>query len=160
MAEAGLENLKENYEKLRKKYKLPNFQQLNEDFDVERIAEKETDFLLREIRKVMVDKALSYLRFFEYWINPSSAPMFILSLSKTLSSGTMKTIDSLYKELVEVELEVIGIDNIYSEKKEAVFIIKLAKEWKSVKENVADIAKTLKTAWKQKAGKKERSYFG
>lgn len=160
MTELGLDGLKKEYERLQKKYKLPGFQQLNEDFDIERAAEKETELLLREIRKHVVDKVLSYLRFFEFWANPSSAPLFILSLAKTLSPDTKKAIDSLYKKLVEIELDVIEIDNTYSEKKEAEFIIRLTREWRPIKEDVSEIVRALKAGWKQKAEKKEKSYCG
>ena len=46
----GLEQLKKDYEVIRKKYNLPGFKELNEDFYIEEIAESETDILLRKIR--------------------------------------------------------------------------------------------------------------
>ena len=49
--ESCLEELKKKYEKLQKQYSLPSFEKLNEEFDIEKIAENETDFLLREVRK-------------------------------------------------------------------------------------------------------------
>ena len=82
--ESSLEKLKKDYEKLQKKYKLPSFQQLNEEFEIERIAEHETDILLREIRKAITEKAVAFLRFLEFLINFSAAPFFLLSVIKHL----------------------------------------------------------------------------
>ena len=61
MAEKSLAEFKKEYEKLQKKYKLPVFDDLNRDFEIERVYERETDFPMREIRKVMMDKVLGYL---------------------------------------------------------------------------------------------------
>lgn len=55
--------LKKQYEPLRKKYKLPSFDELNKEFEIEKIQEKETDFILREIRKGMGEKVGAFLRF-------------------------------------------------------------------------------------------------
>ena len=41
--ESQLNEVKKNYEKFQKKYNLPSFKNLNEDFQIEKIAENETD---------------------------------------------------------------------------------------------------------------------
>ena len=41
-----LEKLKADYKIFQAKYSLPNFDELNEDFQIEKISESETDFIL------------------------------------------------------------------------------------------------------------------
>ena len=60
-----LEKLKTDYKVFQEKYSLPNFDELNEDFQIEKISESETDFILREVRKYVTDKFFNYLRFIE-----------------------------------------------------------------------------------------------
>jgi hypothetical protein len=155
-----LENLKKEYSELEKKYKLPTFRELNEEFDIEKVQELETDTLLREIRKVIMDKAIAYLRFIETLLNPSQAPMFFFNLLKGMDSNDKKILEDLYGRLGKIEIEVIGVDNDYSEKSEADFIKHIFSEWKIIKENMKIISKSLHNSWDKKTERKEKSYLG
>lgn len=160
MAESKLEKLKKDYVKLAEKYKLPRYQQLNEEFDIEKVQELETDTLLREIRKVIMDKVIAYLRFIELLLNPSNAPMFFFALLKGLESADKKILEDTYSKLGKMEVEVVDVDNDYSEKSEAEFIKKIYKEWQEIKENMREVSKALKKGWEKKSEKKEKSYLG
>ena len=83
--ELNLDRLKENYKEIQEKYNLPSFDALNADFGIEKLSEVETDFLIREIAKVMVEKFSNYLRFVEFIINPVNTPIFIFSIIKVKS---------------------------------------------------------------------------
>jgi len=88
--ENNLENLKEDYKEIQKKYDLPEFERLNEDFQIEKLAEIETDFLVREIRKFMADKFMNYLRFIESILNPVNVQMFVFSIIKSIGEEEKK----------------------------------------------------------------------
>ena len=152
--------MKKEYEKLREKYKLPEYKILNEEFDVEKVAENETETLLREIRKLIMEKVIAYLRFIELLLNPTNAPMFFFALLKGLEASDKKILDNLYTKLGRIEIEVIDIDNDYSEKNEAEFIKKIFKEWQEVKEEMRTVSKALQQGWDKKSEKKEKSYVG
>lgn len=155
-----LELLKKDYSILEQKYKLPSFRELNEEFDIEKVQELETDTLLREIRKVIMDKVIAYLRFIEMLLNPSQAPMFFFALLKGLDGVDRKLLEEMYANLGRLEIEVVGVDNDYSEKTEAEFILHVFKEWKEIKEAMKKISKSLKLSWDKKSEKKEKSYLG
>jgi len=156
----GLEELKENYKKLQEKYPLPNFKDLNENFDINKLSEIETDTLLRDIRKAVMDKILAYLRFVELLLNPSEGSLFFFSLVKGLGSDDKKTAEGIFNELGEIEIEAISLDNIYSEKKEAEFIKEIHKKWQEIKEKVESLSDSLKKGWKRKINQREKSYLG
>lgn len=160
MTESKLEILKKDYKKLAEKYKLPSYQQLNEEFDIEKVQEQETDTLLREIRKVIMDKAIAYLRFIELLLNPSNAPMFFFAILKGVEASDKKILENLYSKLGKIEIEVIDIDNDYSEKGEAEFIRHIFQEWQEVKQDMRQVSKALKRGWERKSEKKEKSYLG
>jgi len=155
-----IDNIKKEYSKFEKKYKLPSFQSLNYDFDVEKIAEKETELVLREMRKVIMDKVIAYLRFIEMLINPSNAPMFFIALAKYFTTEDKKTLESLYSKLGEFELNVIEIDNEYNEKEEAEFINNLYKDWQKIKKDMKKIVEALRRGWRTKSRKNEKGYLG
>ena len=64
----SLDDLKKAYERLRQKYKLPLFGEMNNDFEIEKLQERETETLSREIRRAMMDKNVAYLKFTEILI--------------------------------------------------------------------------------------------
>ena len=141
----NLGELKKEYEKLRVKYNLPDFNDLNKLFDIEEIG-FETDFLLRKIRRVVSEKALGYSKFVEIILNPSK--------DREILSG-------LYEELGNFEVEIIALDLDYSEKKEADFINKLFKIFnESVREKLLDVVKKLSNGTGDKKADIGGSYFG
>lgn len=158
--ESELEELKNNYKKLQERYKLPLFKGLNEDFDIEKIAEHETDCLLREVRKIVMDKVIAYLRFIEMLINPSNAPIFFLALVKGLTSQDKRVLERMYEKLGSFEIDAIELDARYDEKEEVDFIKKICKEWKSISEDMIKLTEILRRNWNQKSSKNERDYFG
>jgi len=156
--EFGLEKLKKDYARLQKKYKLPPFKILNEEFEIERASERETETLLREIRKAMTEKAITVLRFLEMMLNPANAPLFMFSVIKKLSPGNRRLMEEIYSKLSDFEISAIKLDLSYDEKKEASFIKEGTKKWLEMKDNLERLGDALETAWREseeEAGKKE-----
>jgi len=158
MEKTSLEKLKKQYVPLQKKYKLPSFLELNKEFDIEKIQEHETDFLLREIRRTMGEKMSAFLRFFETILNPVMAPVFILTSLKNLNAYDKDLIEKKYKVLVSLELRSIGLDIENNEKKEAAFIQETLKKWKEMKQEIQQIIDDLTKI--QAHSEKKGSYFG
>lgn len=158
--ESALEELKEDYGEFRDRYKLPEFRKLNEDFDVEKVAQHETDFVIREIRRQMMEKIIAYLRFTEMLLNPSNAPIFFFAAIKGLTSSDKKLLEKVYEKLGEYEIEVVALDSRYDEKREAEFIKRLSSEWEEIGEDMIELAEILKKNWKQKSGNYDRGYCG
>ncbi len=154
-----LEQLKKDYKEIEKKHKLPSFEELNEDFDIEKI-EDESDFLLREVRKKIAEKVVSYLRFVELLLNPSNAPIFFFALVKGLNINDKRLIEGIYKKLVAYEIEVIGLDNLYNEEKEIKFILDVYEDWGKIKRNLDELVEKLKKCWDKKSERIDKDYFG
>lgn len=160
MMEYGLDELKREYMLLEKKYNLPNFQFLNEEFDIEKLQERKTELLLKGIRGIILEKATAYLKFVEMFMNPSNAPMFFLSLMKNMSNDSRKIVDELYLSLGKFEIKSISLDNNYNEEKEAKFIKDFLKDWEKIKDNFNIIIEDLESSWEKKAEKKDKGYLG
>jgi hypothetical protein len=159
--ENNLLDLKDKYLFFKKKYDLPEFDKLNEDFYIEKICENETDFILREIRKFIADRTSNYLRFIENLLNPSSASIFIFSFCKTLSMDDKKEIEEIYKKFIKLELDLMETDIVYSEQKEADFIKKSFNEWSDFKIKWKKILEKVKSNWDNKSEiRNNKGYFG
>jgi len=156
----SLENLKNEYEKIKKEHKLPEFKELNINFDIDKLAERECDLLIREVRRAMIDRILVYLRFVETLMNPAGAPMFFMILTKHIDSKDKEILREMYDELGKLEIEALGIDNNYDEKKEADFILKIVKKWKKIKDNMGEISDNLREYWDKAVEKEGKDYLG
>lgn len=155
-----LSEVKKQYEPLKKKYKLPEFLKLNEEFEIEKIQEKETDFLLREIRRAMSDKIAAFLKFLELFLNPQFAPLFILASLKNFTPKEKDSIEKIYKELANIEFFSIDLDINYNEDKEARFIRETFKKWQELKPQLQEISEVILQLQKKSSEKKDKSYFG
>ena len=155
-----LEKLKENYSVLQKKHNLPKFKELNEDFHIEKIAEVETDYLLREVRKFMADKFSNYIRFIEALLNPVNVPMFVFSITKSIGVKEKEKLSEIYKKLAKMEVRVIEIDIKFSEEKEAEFIKESYKIWQEIKKDMLEFIGVVKKGWNNKIEKNSKGYFG
>jgi hypothetical protein len=155
-----LEKLKADYKVFQEKYSLPNFNELNEDFQIEKIAEFETDFILREVRKYVTDKFFNYLRFIESLINPSNSPMFVFAIAKTLGVAEKEKLAEIYKKITKIEIDFIDLDLNYSEEKEADSIKNYSKLWKEVKKEISGIIEVMKKNLDNKTEDNGKGYFG
>lgn len=158
--ESKLEKLKENYKKIQQLHNLPDFEKLNSEFSIEKLAEIETDFLIREVTKIMAEKFSNYLRFVELVLNPSNSPMFIFSIIKTMGENEKKKFSEIYKELARIELDLIELDVDFNEKKEADFINNSYKTWINMKKDFFDIISGIKSNWNNKSENNKNGYFG
>ena len=157
--ESKLAKLKKEYKKFQEKYDLPSFNELNENFAVEKAAEVETDFTIREIRKQISEKAYNYLRFVEMLINPTSAPMSIMTLVKAFGVEEKTKLTEIYKKLMRNELQLVSVDVEYSEKKEADFIKNTNKIWKEIQKDFMEVIKAVEKNWEGKTPINNRKYF-
>lgn len=155
-----LENLKDAYKVIQKKYKLPSFRDMNEDFHIEKIAESETELIISEVRKFVADKLANYMRFVENLLNPVNVPMFIFSFVKALDTHDKKTLEEIYKGLLKMELSFIELDLEFKEEKEANFIIDSFKFWQDIKQEMLNIMNRIRMKWDEKGENSNKGYFG
>ncbi len=153
-----LTNLKEIYSKLESKHKLPSFKELNESFEVDKI-ERESDTMLRVIRKTMMEKIVNSLGFLEMLLNPMQIPRMYMSFVKVMNHEDKEMIEKIYNDFSELSMNSLECEINYSEKTEAELIKKIFKKWTVQKPNFQKIFSKIKTPGNGEA-KRERSYFG
>ena len=155
-----IDEIKQEYNKLKPKYKLPEFNQLAEDFDIEKTSEKQSSYLLREIRRMMNEKISAYIHLLEAFLNPSGPPMFIFTILKNSSEEEKEAIKEIYKKLAKLQLNAIKLDTIYNEKNEANFIITANQIWSEIKQKSYDLFEKFENKFEEDNSSKKRGYFG
>lgn len=155
-----LAKLKEDYEKLRKRHNLPSFKELNEDFQIEKAAETETEILIREVRRFVGDKLMNYMRFIESLLNPVNVPMFIFSIIKLIDAEEKKRLSEIYKKLMKKEVKFIELDLEFNEEKEAQFIKDSYELWQEMKKDMLKVMDKINKRWDDKFEANSKGYFG
>jgi len=158
--ENNLETLKKDYKELQEKHGLPSFEELNEDFNIEKSAETEVDLLIREIRRFVADKLANYMRFVEAILNPVNVQMFVFSIIKSLETQEKENFTEIYKKLSKNELKLIELDIEFSEEKEVAFIKNSYNMWQDMKKDLLKIIEKVDGNWDKKSESKNKDYFG
>ena len=155
----GLEKLKTEYLELHNKHRLPSFKEMNEDFYIEKIAENETDILIREIRRMVGDRLANYMRFIENLLNPVNVPMFVFSVIKLIGVEEKNKLQEIYKKLIQNEIKFVERDLEFEENKEAEFIRQSYELWQEIKKELANILEKVDKNWGTKTEESSKGYF-
>jgi len=150
----------EEYNKLKEKYRLPDFEKLAEDFDIEKASEKETIFILREVRRAIVEKFSAYMHLLENLINPNAPPMFVYAILKNLKEEDKEQMREIYKKLSKMQVGVMKLDAVYEEKSEADFIHLAYREWQGLKMKIYTLVKGFEENWEKGTESRSRNYLG
>lgn len=154
--------LKKEYTKLKKKYALPEFEVLNAEFEIERIATHKTRFILRKIRRRIERKLDNFLRILESFINPSFANLASIALSKSFSDKEKDLVKKSYQTLVDLMLKSITTELDGKEEKDAKFIKDTLKVWIKTKKDLYELLSSSEKIWKKKIEEEriDYNYFG
>jgi hypothetical protein len=158
--ESPLDKIKKEYAVFEKKYSLPSFERLNEDFVIERISEEETDFLVREIRRHIAEKLSNSLRIIDILLNPSNTPAFLMPAIKAINKDEKEILEKTYKRLSKNEIVVVKLDLNYSIDNEIKYIKESYTAWQEIKKDLAKTFETIEKNWDKKAEKNSNGYFG
>jgi len=154
-----LDKLKKDYEILRKKYNLPNFDKINDDFEIEKLAEKETDFLIRNVRREILEKIANYMKFLEALLNPTNAPLLFMVLTNQITEKEKKIVNELYTKFGKYLIKSTLLDNDSNEKKEAELILEIYKEWREIKKQFKELIEVFDSSFEKKKEKKIKNYI-
>ncbi len=159
--ENKLEKFKAEYEKVQKKYNLPSFEDMNNAFDIEEVSSKNTERILRLIRRRITEKTSSYLRFMEVFLNPSQAPLFYMMLAKNMPEEGRTAVNEVYFELGKIELDHLKLELIdYSEGIESKAIKSFYEVWNKAKEQLGILVEIFEKQWKKTTQTKDKTYLG
>ncbi len=158
--EESLEKLKKRYLEIQTRFGFPDFDEFNQEFQIEKISVEETDYLIREVRKFLMDKISNYMRFTEALLNPSNSPLFVFSIVKSLNSKEKEVLQEVYKKFAKIEVDLVELDLDFSEEKEAKFIKENYKVWKEIKKDLLGVIEIVKKNWDNKFEENTRGYFG
>jgi hypothetical protein len=141
-----MENIKEKYDQLKKKCSLPDFDSLDNDFEISLIDHDQ--FLLREIRRKMLEKLEFFIEFLEEILQPETT-ISNLHECRVFEEKEKEKIFEMFKAMMILHRQSLLLSVESSEKDEAAFISNFSKEWSSMKPELKRIIVELSACWKQ-----------
>ena len=150
--------VKKLYESLRKKYKLPGFDELDAEFEISAI-EAESG-LLREVRKQISEKVGNVSSLVEEVLQPDTN-LVNLYESRVFDEDEKKRLFELYKRLMVVDRNLVELMIANDEKLDAEFIKSFAAEWKKTKPELLRFIRKLRESWEKETEEGESAgYMG
>lgn len=155
-------DLRVEYEKLNKKYDLPGYNELDEEFELLYFQPViEIKYPLRFIRRRIVDKFSGFVNYFQNIINPVNASIIFMEESGFLTDEEKKELAIFIKNMIILERESLILDIELDERRDAKFIKEASLKWKEYKLKLLEYAFKIKKEWeKGTTSEEENHYFG
>ena len=138
-------NIKETYLKLKEKYKLPEFSELDSDFHISFI--ENDNFLLSQIIDRIIEKVDQFSGILEHILQPDTSSLKDLQETGFFEDYEKKEIYSIFKELVIINRSSIMLALEHDLKNEVEFISNSFEQWKSIKKKLSKHLIKLKELW-------------
>lgn len=154
------QDILKEYKTLQGKYKeLPNFEDLDKEFELSNIDKKE--FLTRLIRRKMNDKLIFFCRILEGILYPTERSPLSAYESQFFDEQTKQELAKTHKLMMIYERKSLLLDVDVSEQKDIDFILELWKAWTSFKGELSQTVGKMEKSWGQEMKKdKGEGYFG
>jgi hypothetical protein len=151
-------NLKEEYAVLQEKYDLPNFEDLDRDFE---ISDIDTDKnILREIIKEMHSQIEFYSRILESIIQPDSK-FADMKEAENFTADDHKIIYEIYRNFMFINRTLILTNLEYSQESASREISNAYSNFQDIKKNLLFILTKMKDTWKiEKQKEPHGGYYG
>jgi hypothetical protein len=154
-----MENIEGHYNRLKNKYKLPEFSELDNEFGISAIENDR--FLLREIIDRMIERFDIFSRVLEGVLQPDTSILWSLHEAKFFDEKDKESMYELYKKLMLISRKSLEVSLKRDEKEEAAFISKAFDEWKELKRGLLKFMGMMKNSWKKDIDSSEKlGYLG
>lgn len=159
-----LKDLPKLYETAQKKYTLPAYTNLNNEFELLYVSVNlvSLDFPLRFIRRRMADRFANAVGYLQSLLQPNPGSFVLMRESSFFNNDEKIKIGELLQQLLTLERTSFVLDLQGDEQKDAQYINENFKQWLALKKTYATFVNQLPEHWKQQEEKKtvRNQYMG
>ena len=145
--------IEKQYSELKKKFKLPDFKEIDFEFEISDL--EETNFLIRAIMRRIAERLDFYTTIIEEIIQPDASNLYAMHESRFFEEDEKKIMYDFYKKLMNLSRCSVELSLEHNEKEESEFINNFIQEWKEIKKELVRYIKRLKDSWKTETDTKE-----
>lgn len=151
--------IEKQYNELRKKFKLPEFKGIDNEFEISDL--EETNFLLRAIIRRIAERLDFYSTMIEEILQPDTSNLYAMHETRFLDEDEKKQMYDLYSKLMNFNRQSIEASLEHNEKNDVDFINNLFNEWKELKKELLSYVKKMRASWKTETDiKEDLGYLG
>jgi len=155
----SLREIEKQYNELRKKHTLPEFVDIDNEFEISDL--EETSFLLRGIIRRIAEKLDFYSTMLEEILQPDTSNLYAMHETRFFDENEKKQMYGLYTILMNFNRHSIEVSLSGSSKNEVEFINIIFGEWKMIKQELLKYVNKMRASWKAEADiKEEIGYLG
>ncbi|MBS3146486.1 hypothetical protein J4471_02200 [Candidatus Woesearchaeota archaeon] len=141
-----------------KKFNLPNYKDLDIEFEISNI--EHDGHILRAIRRKIVEKLEFFCKIIENVIFPDASSFASFQESKSFDESERADLVKLYKKLMIYDRISLSLEIENDDKKSVKLINELFSEWKNIKPQLLTLVKTMTDSWNKDDEALEERYFG
>ena len=145
--------IEKQYNELRKKQKLPEFNVIDNEFEISDV--EETNFLLRAIIRKIAEKLDFYTTMIEEILQPDASNIYAMHETRHFDEDEKKQMYDLYRKLMDFNRQSIVHSLEHNENDDANFINDIFRDWKELKKELLGFAKKMRASWKTETDIKE-----
>jgi len=139
--------VKEEYEKLKQKFSLPDYDVVNNELEISSIETE--DFLIRQIRKKVEERIINLIEPLSSLLQPSAESMIDMHECRFFDDKDKKAIIDIYKKLMILSRQALEADIEHDDNVDAAVINDFFKEWNILKKDVLAFMKKMKVCWEK-----------
>jgi len=151
--------IKQEYNRLKKKYNLPDFNKLDKEFEISTIDPNL--FSIRAVRRKMLEKLIFFSKILETTLFPNLESLSTMYESRFFSEEDKDKISETYRVVMLHSRRFLKADVNPEDKTDAKLIKDLSKDWPKIKDKVGQLVNKMEACWNKKDVKiKDLIYFG
>jgi len=135
----------EQYNELRKKHKLPEFKEIDNEFEISDI--EETSFLLRAIVRRIAEKLDFYTTMLEELLQPDTSNLYAMHETRFFDQSEKNKMYDLYRRLMDYNRQSIEFSLEHNDKDKVEFINNILNEWGSLRKELLKFVKKMRASW-------------
>ena len=151
--------IEKEYSKLSKKYKLPKFKEIDNEFEISTL--ESPSFLIKNILRKIIEKLEFYTEVIGNLVHPDASSLSSMYEIRYFSDDEKDEIYNLFKKLMKVDRSIVEVVLENDEKKQAEFLNKFFSNWLGTKKELLKYIEKMKESWeKQSTIEEDTAYFG
>ena len=153
-----MDTIEKDYNELIKKYKLPSFAKLDEEFEIRALEENRSGRPVKAIIRVIAGRLRNFLESLDAIVNPNPSSAYSMIAVNGLDEKTKEDIFEFYKKLASL-YQKCALYELEEDEKTAKFIKDFWKQWPTLKETEKKFLKKLIETWNNKEEKEPKSGY-
>ena len=138
--------IEKQYNELRKKLKLPDFKEIDFEFEISSL--EQTNFLLREIIRRIAERLDFYSTMLEEVLQPDASNLYAMHETRFFDQTEKNHMYDLYRILMNLNRQSIEITLEHTDKSEADYISGFLNDWRQIKQDLIKLVKKMRASWK------------